>query len=485
MVDKIECSICCENVLSKNIVNCNCMDKTPTCVNCAKRYLLSIKNKAHCMHCKMEWNNGFLYKNFKKTWIEGSKDGQYRNYIKNISLEREKAKIPETLMVIAEEKIRKQNEENVNMLGNLRFVRSCLDRFSKNLHYNTRYGYHQPCHIDEMKEFSDTIYDFCTKMVKESSDYISTIDTNIKKFSKEISPVIDVDKGRKFVFICACPNKKCTAGLIRSDTHSCAACDTKICKRCREIIVKGEDHECNEETVETIKSMRGNTKPCPKCAAPIFKISGCDQVWCSQCKTAFSWNTGKIDTGVIHNPHAIEWRRQNGMNNRDINDIPCGGMIEFHHIDFRSIPRETEYLIEDIFINVNDANEKLAYIQVNEERYDEYRKSFINKEFSENEWKQKIFLLDRHNNRKREVIQTTQTYRDLAVEQFRHLAIDSANNNSSYNERVDIFNSFLIRMNNLRKFINNTYIETTSSYGSKSGIMHITCEWKWRTTYIK
>jgi len=42
-------------------------------------------------------------------------------------------------------------------------------------------------------------------------------------------------------------------------------------------------------------------------------VRNCDQMWCTQCHTAFSWRTGAIETSVVHNPHFYEWqRRQNG-----------------------------------------------------------------------------------------------------------------------------------------------------------------------------
>jgi hypothetical protein len=44
------------------------------------------------------------------------------------------------------------------------------------------------------------------------------------------------------------------------------------------------------------------------------------------CNTAFSWRTGRVVTGHIHNPHFIELQHRNGVVLRSVGDVPCGGM---------------------------------------------------------------------------------------------------------------------------------------------------------------
>ena len=59
----------------------------------------------------------------------------------------------------------------------------------------------------------------------------------------------------------------------------------------------------------------------------------CDQMWCPDCQTAFSWNRGTIETGIVHNPHYYEFQRRNGTVPRNPGDIPCGGIPNYHTIN--------------------------------------------------------------------------------------------------------------------------------------------------------
>jgi hypothetical protein len=149
-----------------------------------------------------------------------------------------------------------------------------------------------------------------------------------------------------------CPETNCRGYL--NDDWECGACKNKICKDCMVVLPRQDpspqdpspqdpspqdpspqdpspqDHEhqhvCKEEDKATAKLMRTNTKPCPKCGMGIYKVSGCPQMWCVQCHTAFNWDTGRIETQRVHNPHYFEWlRRQSpdGAIPRDPLDGAC------------------------------------------------------------------------------------------------------------------------------------------------------------------
>ena len=89
-------------------------------------------------------------------------------------------------------------------------------------------------------------------------------------------------------------------------------------------------HVCNADNLASAKLIDAETRACPKCGARVFKISGCNQMFCTACNDcAFDWVTGRIET-VIHNPHYYEFQRQlnGGQAPRVPGDILCGREID-------------------------------------------------------------------------------------------------------------------------------------------------------------
>lgn len=117
-------------------------------------------------------------------------------------------------------------------------------------------------------------------------------------------------------FIKHCSHPDCRGLLIENKTKpawECGLCTKLTCKKCHEAIIEGTEHVCSEDAIKTVEEIKKSSKPCPECGVGIFKISGCDQMFCVQCETAFSWQTGEKIYKNIHNPHYFALARQRGL----------------------------------------------------------------------------------------------------------------------------------------------------------------------------
>lgn len=167
-------------------------------------------------------------------------------------------------------------------------------------------------------------------------------------------------------FIRACPVENCRGFL--SSQWKCGLCDLWTCPDC--LVVKGPEqkcktHICNPDDVASAKLLAKDSKPCPKCATGIFKIDGCDQMWCTMCHTAFSWTTGEIETRVIHNPHFFEYqRKQNAIVPRAIGDIPCGRELDQQTLNYMRNIMTTKNIGEPLMLRIHDNIRAASHLQM-------------------------------------------------------------------------------------------------------------------------
>jgi hypothetical protein len=137
-------------------------------------------------------------------------------------------------------------------------------------------------------------------------------------------------------FIRACPKEECKGYL--STGWKCGLCEEHVCSKCHiPIGLKGDaDHECDPDVAATAQLIATESKPCPGCAVNIYKISGCNQMWCTQCKTPWDWRSGRVER-QIHNPHYFEYLRMHGRAAaapdaapiaRNPNEVRCGREID-------------------------------------------------------------------------------------------------------------------------------------------------------------
>ena len=138
-------------------------------------------------------------------------------------------------------------------------------------------------------------------------------------------------------FVKPCPDSECRGFL--STQWKCGLCQKWSCPHCHEIkgLERDVEHTCNPETVATVALLANDTKPCPSCHTQIFRVSGCDDMFCTNCHTGFNWRTGRAQN-TIHNPHYFEWLRRNGNQiPRTPGDVPCQNQLT--HTTFTDIRR--------------------------------------------------------------------------------------------------------------------------------------------------
>jgi hypothetical protein len=269
-------------------------------------------------------------------------------------------------------------------------------------------------------------------------------------------------------FVHKCPAPDC-AGFLNS-SWECGLCHTKACKDCREAVVDADAHVCNPDTVETVKAIAKEARPCPKCGTLISKISGCDQMWCTQCKTAFSWNTGRIETTVIHNPHYFQWMRESG---KEIprRDAPGDGCNVEYRLDSiyrsRTVTRNsTLYRLSQIeMTRRHHANTLLRTLQANlrEYEHDEWRRILrvqrLLNELTEEEWKIKLQRKEKAYHKERAQMQLYDMYCNVCRDIMAQLLEDSSDENQ---RRV------MNQWKELRNFMDDERLKINKAYTCKS-----------------
>jgi ribosomal protein S27AE len=225
-------------------------------------------------------------------------------------------------------------------------------------------------------------------------------------------------------FVRACPVEDCRGFL--STAWKCGMCDNWACPDCHEVKGKDKDadHTCDPNNVATAQLLARDSRNCPKCAAGIFKIDGCDQMWCTQCHTAFSWRTGRIETHTVHNPHYYEYMRARGTLARNPGDVPCGGFPDLTAV-MRIVARNSH-----VWTIISSAHRSRAHchwvlipryeVNLNEDNRD-LRIKFMIGDFSEDEFKKKIQQREKARQRKTDIRQVIAMYVEVLNDLFQAL----------------------------------------------------------------
>ena len=414
------CNICCENYNKSSnlkiicpIGECN----FDACKKCVRQYLLSTVKDPSCMKCNAHWNQQFIIENLNKCFWEN----EYKNHRTKILTDAEISKIPETI----------QYASNYNKIQELSNEKSCI-----------------ATKISEL-----------TKQLTELKNKSRTIQINILNLKNGI------DIGEKKKFIMPCQNNGCKGFL--SSQYKCEICELFTCPHCFEIIGhnKNDNHTCDENNIKSAEEIKKTTKPCPNCGERIFKIIGCDQMWCTQCKVAFSWNTGRIENKTIHNPHYYDYIKNNGgIVNRNVGDIHCGGIMSYHSLytDVLIKLRQHEDAVQ-LCLKLTNLHRLIGHLTYHDLQnirqkinslsdFKQLRAKYILKIIDKKEFSKQIYYNDKIRRKNQELLYIYEILSTYGIEFFKELEF-----NDFYINKSSLLTSFKIYLNNAFSKITNLF----------------------------
>ena len=306
-----ECKICCEKYNKSNHMPIKCTScDFEACRQCHATFIIDPSNAVpNCMNCHREFQREFLVQNFTQKFVTQD----WKKHREHVMFQRERALLPTRQpvaeMVRRKDVLKRENEELLKQMNELRAKQYQCQREIGNIEYRIRVG--------------------------PAADAFPN-----PRLGGASAP-------HAAAFIRPCPNTASNCRGFLSTQWKCNLCNMWACKDCHEIKGTTQDtpHECNPDNLASAKLIDTETRPCPKCGARVFKISGCNQMFCTACNDcAFDWVTGRIET-IIHNPHYFEFQRQRngGQAPRVIGDILCGREVDYattHTITMDLFPRE-------------------------------------------------------------------------------------------------------------------------------------------------
>jgi hypothetical protein len=347
-----DCSICCEKINNsrRKLITCPSCN-FEVCLVCFKRYLLeSVKQTPDCMSCHNNLTFDFLTQYTPNSFY----NGEYRTKRAKNLLSTEKSLLPDTQHLVEEEKRKNKLREELNKL--------------------------------KIKE----------KALKNELKHIKLLISETERSFYERP----LERTERKKFVMRCPAEDCRGFL--SQQYKCGTCEKYACPKCHKLKngKNDEEHVCNEDDIATAELLNKDTKPCPKCSVPIFKISGCDLMWCVSCHVTFSWNKNEIvHVSNNHNPHYYQWQRENnnGVVARDPNDIPpqCGRRLPSIHT-IRRILREKGEVFPDMEMchrmigHINDVLIPLYPTNYRQNDHSDLRVQFLLKHIDENYWEKEL-----------------------------------------------------------------------------------------------
>ena len=367
------CAICDDklNQTVRKPVCCPYCEFT-ACRTCCETYIVG-ETTSKCMNppCNREWTRQFMSKSFTGVFVTKKLKKKREEILFDIERSLLPATQPRVEYLIKHEKLMNEYNEawrnHWNQIYRLNYTKKSLkdqlkvrrnrvinneNEWESNRIASVRTQYDQVCRqLDEMNNEREALSD---KFTADCRRLREEYNLNQPNNSTENEP----QQRREFVR--ACPDNDCRGFL--STQWKCGLCEKWSCPDCHEIKgpTRDTEHTCNPDILASARLLSNDTRPCPSCGSGIFKIAGCDHMWCTQCRKGFNWRTGRIEADG-HNPHYFEWLRRNGnyVPDNDYNvqnihnvNIPC----QLQRLNHRLFTRIHNLLVDKHKDNVMSTN---------------------------------------------------------------------------------------------------------------------------------
>ena len=147
----------------------------------------------------------------------------------------------------------------------------------------------------------------------------------------------------------------------------------------------------------------------------------CSQMWCPDCHTAFDWRTGHIETGRIHNPHYMEFKRGR-ISTREHGDIPCGGVPTFRELREAGVPDDVMRFAMVIYYVDRDLVYRYGDIYDGDNQY--LRVAYMMNELQEADMRKELQRRDKQRERHRDINNIFRMLTDTGGDLLRQYMID-------------------------------------------------------------
>lgn len=377
MERNMECPICVEKTPPSRVATCPYCDFS-SCRSCLRTFVCGASDDPSCMSCKRALGRSTLITMLGKNCV----NGDLKRHREEVLFEREKAMMPSTQAYVDQELQRRRNDQL----------------------------------LSDMK-----------KEKKRLRQRLLELERSMHHVERNLTPDLGSER-RSFMMKCG---KEGCRGFL-STAYKCTICSLFTCPDCLCIKAGREDenHVCDPDAVENVKAIKRDARPCPGCGEFISKASGCDQMWCVTCHTAFSWRTGQKVNGLIHNPHFYEFARNNLSAARNPADIPCGGaptsgeLITF----LNSTPntgddRRVLLSLHRLRGHVEE-DELRRYAVVGERETRDQRVKYMLGEMEEKEMRRNLQKIEKAGAKRGEILQILQMFVNVIGDLFRQMIVE-------------------------------------------------------------